>query len=637
MSRMTPAECRAAARAIKAAEYGPEAIRVARPRSVLGIVRSRGPLSVLLHVAEAEGRLVRSGPDSFALLERPPFLRLPEPARGGFGLRLLRLLDRRWDVLVFAVPPVLALAAAAALVLVSVVRGAQPSLVIVGLALSAMVYIGVFMLAQVVNETAWLRRTFAGRAHDDLAAESLPGFNWSMPLCHLAGPDDGSRLLRLASDRMEHLVRREAAVGAKATGLEITDGHVREVLVCLTRGATTEAMRRVVAARLRMPYGPDSRVAFRRPLGPVTAYREPVKVGGGFFFLWIGGVAVVLAALAVFVVSIETQACGDSCTGRPTTYPAALGWLAWRLVWQGAPGITTVTWQTQTFGWLISVVGLMTIAVTAASARFAINRHREMLTEYQALAGDLPDTRVLLVTVTDTERKALLRAVRPVTAQEPERSFTGEVATYDLGSLGPTTLGLVQCGQQGAGGPGGAQSTVTGAIRKWNPHLIIMVGICYGLGDDWDPPQQLADVIVATSIYDLDRRIEHDDHTEHTGDRVSTRSAIVSRLRAASTDWHGASVWFGQLLSAQTLFDSRDRRDALKRENSRALGGEMEAHGLYAAAADADVPWIVVKAISDWGVGRDRYYEPEAAAANAAGFVAHAVALGAFDDWPKRR
>ncbi|WP_433728667.1 hypothetical protein ACQP2Y_15495 [Actinoplanes sp. CA-051413] len=63
----------------------------------------------------------------------------------------------------------------------------------------------------------------------------------------------------------------------------------------------------------------------------------------------------------------------------------------------------------------------------------------------------------------------------------------------------------------------------------------------------------------------------------------------------------------------------------------------MEGHGLYAAAADADVPWIVVKSISDWGVDRDKYYEPGTAAANAADFVTHAVALGAFDDLPRRR
>ncbi|MDI6100262.1 hypothetical protein QLQ12_16780 [Actinoplanes sp. NEAU-A12] len=637
MTPMTYAHCRAAARAVRDAEFGREAIRVARPRSVLGIVRSRGPLSVMLRVADAEDRLVRLGPESFALLERPQFMRLPPSARGGAGLRLLRLLDRRWDMLVFAGPPAFALTVAATLALISVVRDTRPSLAIVWLALFATAYVAVFMLAQVVTESAWLRRTLGGKAADELAAESLPGFNWSMPLCHHAGTGDGGGLVRLASSRMEDLVKRHAAAEARAGGLEIAEGRVREVLVCLTRGVSTAAMRRVVAARMRLPYGPDSRVALRRPLGPVTAYREPVKAGGGFFFIWVGGVAVVVAILASFVASVEGQACGDSCEGRPATYLTALQWLAWRLVWQSAPGIGSATVQTQIFGWLLSIVGLMTIAVAWVSAKLAVDRHREMLADFRALAADLPNTRVLLLTVTDAERDAVLRAARPVTGQEPVRSFAGKVVTYDLGAIGPTTLGLAQCARQGAGGPGGAQSTATEAIRQWKPHLVIMVGICYGLREDWTPPQQLADVIVATTIEDLDRRIEHDGHTEPFGDRVSTRSAIVSRLQAASTDWRTAKVWFGPLLSAQTLYDSRERRDQLKKDRTRALGGEMEGHGLYAAAADADVPWIVVKSISDWGVDRDKHYEPDAAAANAADFVAHAVALGAFDDIPKRR
>ncbi|MEU7947390.1 hypothetical protein AB0C50_22155 [Micromonospora taraxaci] len=581
---------------------------------------------------------MRSGPDSFALLERPQFMQLPAEARGGLGLRLLRVIDRRWDLLVFAVPPVLVLTAAATLALVSVVREARSSLVIVWLALAAMAYIAVFMLAQAVNESVWLRRTLGGKALDELAAESLPGFNWSMPLIHHGGPDDGRQLLRRASARMEELVERQAKKHAQDSGWEAAEGRVREVLVCLTRGATTEAMRRAVSARLHLPYGPDSRVALRRPLGPVNAYREPVRAGGGFFFFWIGGIAIVVAVLAVFVATAERQACvGVPCDARPSTYLTALQWLAWRLLWQSAPGITAVTLQTQILGWLLSIVGLMTIAVTWVSARLAIIRHRGMLADFKALAGDLPNTRILLLTVTQAERDAVLRAVSPITGQEPERLFKGQVATYDLGTIGRTTLGLAQCARQGAGAPGGAQSTAAEAIRQWKPDLVIMVGICYGLREDWEPPQQLTDVIVATTIHDLDRRIEHDDHTELLGDRPSTMSAIVSRLQAASIDWHVATVWFGLLLSAQALIDSPTCRDAFKKEHSRALGGEMEAHGLYASAVDADVPWIVVKAISDWGVDREDQYRPDEAAANAAGFVAHAVALGAFDDWPRRQ
>jgi nucleoside phosphorylase len=310
--------------------------------------------------------------------------------------------------------------------------------------------------------------------------------------------------------------------------------------------------------------------------------------------------------------------------------------LAWRLLFQNAPGLVPGTIQSQVFGWLLSVVGLMTIPVTWASARLAIGRHRDVLDEFERLKVPLSNTRVLLLTVTEVERDAVLRATRPVTGQEPERSFVGNVVIYQLGSIGRTTLGMAQCARPSAGGPGGAQATATEVIERWRPDLIIMVGICYGLREDWTtPPQQLADVIVATTIYDLDLRIEYDDHTESVGDRVSTRSAVVNRLRAAQTDWPTARVWFGLLLSSQALIDSTVYRDRLKAQHSRALGGEMEAQGLYAAAADAGTPWIVVKAISDWGVDREKSYKPEAAA-NAAGFVAHAITIGAFDDLPGR-
>ncbi|BBH68361.1 hypothetical protein ACTI_50460 [Actinoplanes sp. OR16] len=621
---MSSADCRAAVRAIRAAEFGAEAVRVARPRSVLGIVSSRGPLAVMLRVADAEGRLVRSGTTGVALLERPRFARLPPQARGGVGLRLLRLVDRRWDLLVFAVPPVLLLTAAAVMVLLTVVRGTRPSYAIVGLAIAAVVWVSVFMTAHVVTGS----RMFAARTKDELAAESLPGFNWSMPLAH-AGTGDEARLLRLAADRMEQLVEHHARRSARDSGWEPGEGgQVREVLVCLTRGATTASMRRVVAERLHLPYGPDSRVALRRPIGPVTAYREPVKAGGGFFLLWIGGVAVIVAVLAVFVADVEQQACGGAaCAERPSTYATAVQWLAWHIVWQSAPGITAATWQTQVFGWLLGVVGLTTVAVTWVSAKLAISKHDEMLDDLKFL----PSTRVLLMTVTDTERDAVLRTVPALTG----RSFTGAVTTYDLGTIGATTLRLVQCPRQGSSA---AQHTATEAIRQWRPDLVIMVGYCYGLREDWTrEPQQLGDVIVATSIYDLDPRIEHEDRTEYIGPRPTTMSAIVSRFQAASTDWHRAAVRFGPLLSAQTLIDSSERRDALKREFSRALGGEMEGHGLYAAAAEANVPWILVKAVSDWGVDRRQHHRPAEAAANAADFVAHAVALGAFDDWPARQ
>lgn len=622
---MNLADCRAAVRAVRGAEHGREALGVLRPRSVLGIVRARGPVVVMLRVAAAEGRFVRVAPDSFALLERPMALPAPRAARGGPGLRFLRLVDRRWDALIFAVPPTLALSGAAV----------RPSLVSVWLALAAAGYVTVFMVAHVVQQSVWLRRALGrhARTADELAAESLPGWNWSMPLCHHTAAGSGRDLLRLAADRMADLVRNEVRQQATAAGAEPEQLRVREVLVCLTRGVTTEAMRVTVGQALVQAYGPQSRVALRLPQDPVAGTRAPVQTGGGFFLLWLAGIAAVVAVLALLVPSWERQACPvGGCGERPTTYLAALEWLAFRLLWQNPPGVVPGAVQSIVLGWLLSVVGLMTVPVAWVSVRLTVNASKRMAVEFEQLKGSaLARTRVMLLTVTDVERDAVLAAMRAVTGTDVERSFAERVTVYELGSVSDTTVAMVQCARPGAGGPGGAQATAKAAIDEWKPDLLIMVGICYGLREDWLAPQRLGDVIVASAIYDLDKRIEYDERTELLGDRVATKSVLVGRLQAASTDWHTAAVHVGLLLSAQTLVDSKDRRDELKREHSRALGGEMEAQGLYAAAADAGVPWIVVKAISDWGVERRAHYAPKEAAANAASFVAHAVSLRAFD------
>ncbi|MEV4638032.1 hypothetical protein AB0J80_11830 [Actinoplanes sp. NPDC049548] len=624
---------RAEARAVRDAQYGRQALAVARPRSVLGIVRSRGPLAIMLRVADAEGRLVRHGVDSFVVLERPFTTALPAAARGGLWLRVLRVVDRRWDLLVFAVPPALALLVAVAIGLLT-----APSTALAVLPVGAVAYVAVFMVAQVIHQSDWLRRTFGRRppALHELAAESYPAWNWSIRLCHHTAADSGEHLLRDATDRMITLVSREVRLVVEATGGEADRIRVREVLVILLRGVTTEPMREIVRAATEQPFGPRSQVAVRLPTGPVSDYRAPRQEGGSFFVLWVVGVAVALGVSAALVAGWERTACEAlTCAGRPASWLTAAEWLGWRLLFQDAPGVAPASTRTSIIGWLFSLVGLMTVMVAATSARLAVERNRVIRTTFDELKAPLMNTRVLLMTVTARERDAVLRAAEPATGRTPERSFAGDAVVYELGTIRRTTVAMVQCSRQGGGGPGGAQATATEAIGQWKPDLVIMVGICCGLREDWTPPQELADVVVATSIDDLDHRIQYADRVEVQGDRPGVDSAVVQRMQAASTDFSAAAVHLGLVLSSRTLLDSQDHRQRLKDEHSRALAYEMEAQGLYAAAADARVRWTVVKAISDWGVDRDAHYAGDAAARNAAAFVLHTLTIGAFDPQPR--
>jgi nucleoside phosphorylase len=78
----------------------------------------------------------------------------------------------------------------------------------------------------------------------------------------------------------------------------------------------------------------------------------------------------------------------------------------------------------------------------------------------------------------------------------------------------------------------------------------------------------------------------------------------------------------GPLLSGETLLDSLDDKVRLFKEHPTAIGGEMEAVGIYAAASrhEANKEWIIVKAVCDWGDGTKKAsgdaYHPLAAAAS---------------------
>ncbi|MGN9914173.1 5'-methylthioadenosine/S-adenosylhomocysteine nucleosidase family protein [Phytohabitans sp. LJ34] len=590
-------------------------------------------MAILLYLSAVEARLVWQSERSFAVLEAPRYVS-PVRRDGGLVIRFLRVLDRRWDLLIFAVPPALLLAVTAAVALGATAAGATPPLAIVWLAVAAMAYVTAFMLAQVATQVAWVRRVFGheGVAADRVAEESLPGWNWSMPLCHHETDQPGRVLLDLVTHQMERLIRAHATQLLAAQGAEPEGVRVREVLICLNHGVTTTGMRRTLEAALTLPYGPGARVAFRMPTGPVEGYREPVQAGGGFFFTYLAGVLVVVPICAYLVATWEAQACAADCAGRPADWGSALRWLAWRLMFQDAPGLVPKTAQTWIIGWLTSLVGLMTLPVAWVSARLAIAANKRGVVDLVTIQSRaLQKTRVLLMTVTATERTAVLDVFRPATGEVPERIFAENAVIYELGSIRNARVAMAQCARPGPGGPGGAILTTAEVIRRWRPDVVIMVGICYGLREDWKEPQRMGDVLVASTVHDLDRAIVFEGRVEPMGDRVSTSTALVARLSAASTDWPVASVHFGPMLASSALISSATRREELRREHSRAIGGDMEGHGLYAAAADAGVPWILAKAISDWGMDRDERYEPALAAANAAGFVLHTLTVGAFD------
>lgn len=624
-------ECRRAARSIRRAQHGPEAIGAVRPRSVVWLYRSRAPLAMMLYLAGADRRLVWRGHDSLALLQ-PPATDRP-PVRGH---RLLRLIDRWWDRLLSFGPTILGVA----LTVVLALAGAPLAGLFVLTA--SVTYLVIVLAALAVYQGYQLVRPFVTRTGtDEVGAESLPGEQWSMTLCHHPNALRADELLRLAELRLTRLLTGAATMVLNGQGVRADRLVATETLVCLRSGVTTDLMRDRVLAWTKAPAGAGAApaVTFRFMAKMST---RPVRVvdTGTFFFWYLGGVAVAIVVNAVFVAAQERAACRLECTGRPADYLSALRWLLQRLLLTDPYGLAPATPTAAAIGWLISItsiVGGLVFIVAVIQYR----RYRSVILgairDFQMNVGRR--TTVLLMVATDVERQAVAAAMRAATG-EPARLRFREVHTiFELGTLSNADVLMVRT-EPGAVGPSSAAITAAAVIGLVQPDYLIVTGICYGLRRE---SQKLGDIIVGRQLRAIDHRkvtdvIDEDGAgnqrreqvTLTRGDFVTASPALLDRFTSAEHP-DGVGVHTGTLLSGSLLVDSKQLHQDLRALDPEALGGEMEGAGVYAAAARGKIDWIVVKAICDWGY--DKTDEAQArAAGNVAGFVVDVIRSGALDE-----
>ena len=241
---------------------------------------------------------------------------------------------------------------------------------------------------------------------------------------------------------------------------------------------------------------------------------------------------------------------------------------------------------------------------------------------------------VLLIVATDVEECQLLDEFGFPPGKSPARYPHGQQIYLDLGVHGGQRTFLVRS-DLGSGGSGGSGFTADDAIADLGPDWVLMVGIAYGA----EPAtQEIGDVLIPTEVILYDhQRIG----TDATGERIveyrdapgRPDAALLKRLRAAKLDFGDAEVRFGRLLSGSDLVDNEAHRRELVEQAARgkAIGGEMELHGVFAAAGRQRGRWIAAKAICDFADGRkaiDKLARQELAARNAARFARHVIEHG---------
>lgn len=233
---------------------------------------------------------------------------------------------------------------------------------------------------------------------------------------------------------------------------------------------------------------------------------------------------------------------------------------------------------------------------------------------------------VVLVTVNDTEIQAVLRCLDPIQVGQAVLKGAVEQGTYYLGRFGTSVAAVTKC-RMGSLGSSAAMLATQHAIRVWRPRAVLMIGIAFGK----DPTRQnIADVLVASQIISYEPQRVGEDQTIPRGPITPSDSTLLDRFDDvthwcfARPDVSHSRRQIGPLLSGEKLVDDSGLKQSLFDRYLQAIGGEMEGVGFAAAADRERVPWILVKAICDWGDGK-KHKKHQPLAATAATSLAHHV------------
>jgi nucleoside phosphorylase len=235
---------------------------------------------------------------------------------------------------------------------------------------------------------------------------------------------------------------------------------------------------------------------------------------------------------------------------------------------------------------------------------------------------------ILIVTVLRVEAQAILEVF---SSEDVKRKRIGHRTYYDLGLHGGVPVYMVQA-ETGTSGPGSTLLTATSAIQDLHAQAVIINGVAFGLHKD---RQKLGDILVSKQLdYYEPQKIDIRKGQIPRGDRVTASERLLDRFRSGDNDWQGVKTHFGLVLSGEKLVKDISFQDWLLENRPEAIGGEMEGAGLYVAARNAKVDWIMVKGISDWADSVKINDSSQIYAAhNSAQFILHVIRQGGWNEF----
>ncbi|XP_067054348.1 death domain-containing ATP nucleosidase-like isoform X1 [Acropora muricata] len=250
---------------------------------------------------------------------------------------------------------------------------------------------------------------------------------------------------------------------------------------------------------------------------------------------------------------------------------------------------------------------------------------------------------ILLLTVKDCEFLSCLSYFNP----GYYKTYEVELGYVYLGEMGNGDMKLKVAlirSDMGASVPQGSTIVVPKAVRALHPKAVICVGYCAGLKEK---KVKFGDVIISSKLATYAPTKITADEVIERGVQVPASPLLSGILRYADYGWKAPLKNSkdlevkvhkdGLLLSGPEVVSSDKRRMELITRYPDAIGVEMEGEGLYAAAHDLRIEWVVIKGVSDYAgdnKSASDHWRPFSSLM-AASLVAHILSnANVFQKWP---
>ncbi|KAM7438240.1 NLR [Porites harrisoni] len=254
---------------------------------------------------------------------------------------------------------------------------------------------------------------------------------------------------------------------------------------------------------------------------------------------------------------------------------------------------------------------------------------------------DLP-VDVLLLTVKDCEFLSCYNGLK-----DPYRYYYKDVGYVYFNNVQSheekVKVALLRC-SEGAIGPSSSLIAVKNAVPILQPKAVISVGVCSGLNPD---KTKLGDVVVSAKLTTYGSKVVTSEQDQWAG-MSSHVSKLFSKIILNCADGWQAPLknpedrqvkvhCDGEFLSGPEQIRAQWRRKELIDRHPLAAGVEMEGEGVFTAAFDSQLEWLIVKGIADFADGEQATAESWETCASmmAASLVSHILSDPCvFRTWP---